>query len=207
MNYRFRRIIACIIDLFLVVLMTSMISNVPSCNPRIDDYNELIEKYNKETTVMLNKISSGEKVQFTKSFKDIVVKTDKSSLFVIIWFLIFSFLYFVLFQYYTGGQTLGKKLFSLQVVSNDGELKLSQLFKRTLLVGSSLFNGVIVFLILKVILSLINLSTNAYFVIYFGLTTASIIFEIVFIINYLLNKEGKALDDIFAKTRVVDLRF
>lgn len=207
MNYKSRRIIACIIDLLLIFILSTMISNVPYCNPYLEQYEVSLEKFNDESNTVLNNLGTGESINITNRYKKLYANLDKYSLFSVLWIIVFSLFYFVFFQYYTGGQTLGKKLFGLQVIDEDGDnVKLSQLFKRNFLIGSTLISGVFIFLLLRLVLILTNISYNIYFSIGMGISLASLIFEIVFIVKFLSSKDGRALDDIFAKTKVIDLR-
>ena len=110
--------------------------------------------------------------------------------------IITCFLYFVLFQGFTYGQTLGKKIMRLKVVSNDGEkVSYKQLFFRTLFLYSIIYYlGLIIFsllfkesLFIKVVhyLSIFN-------------TALFLILGIMIIVN-----GRRGLHDVIGKTKVI----
>lgn len=207
MNYKSRRIIACVIDLLLVFLLSTMISNVPYCNPYLEQYEVSLQEFNEESTTLLNNIGKDKSMNISNRYKKLYVSLDKYSIYNVLWILLFSFLYFVVFQYFTGGQTLGKKLFGLQVIDENGNnVRFGQLFKRNFLIGSTLISGIYIFLLLRLVLILTSISYGIYFSIGIGISFASLLFEIVFVVKFLSSKEGRALDDFFANTKVIDLR-
>lgn len=91
-------------------------------------------------------------------------------------FIIFFILYYVAVPYYYKGQTIGKKVFKLKIVSEDGgEVNIRKLFFREV--------------IAKVFIDYLSL----------GVTV------IASFITMLLREDKKSLSDIIAKTKVIDL--
>lgn len=108
--------------------------------------------------------------------------------------------YFVVFQKSTQGQTLGKKLFKIKVVSNDSSgVKIWQLLIRTLFIYSivsDLISGV----------SILLLPQN----VYIGFNSIIVIvFEFIMyasIIMLVFRSDGRGLHDLVGKTKVIDLK-
>lgn len=127
---------------------------------------------------------------------------EKKSSFNYIINIIACLLYFVLFQGFTNGQTLGKKIMRLKVVSDDGQEKISykRLFIRTLFLYS-----IIYYLALTISVSI--LSESAF----------TLSFNILYMLNYILslvlvfmigvNSNRRGLHDVVAKTKVIELDF
>ena len=142
-------------------------------------------------------------VDYSNKMSKQIYKIDYSMLFNNIYYLVFSFLYFVLFAYFTNGQTLGKKLFKLRVVRQDGEkVKLSNLMLRTLLSGSSIFMGVNIIVVIQLLLLMISQNQVYFYAILFS-SMISYVIEIIGLV-LLFSKEHRSLDDIIGSTKVID---
>ena len=117
---------------------------------------------------------------------------ELTSIFVIL----VSVLYYVVLPIYNKGQTLGKKLFGMKIVSTYGDLNANQLIFRSFLADFVLLNIITVLFLMfasrSIYLSCIELFTLAQYTI----TFASIIMVIV-------NKEGLAIHDGLVHTKVV----
>ena len=67
--------------------------------------------------------------------------------------------------------------------------------------------GVNFILLVRLIFLFIGgISTNTFYNIYLGTQYAAYIFELVFIVVYLVNKKNKGLDDIIAGTKVISTK-
>ena len=166
-KYVYRRISAFLIDVFLVTFVSTIFSSISYVNPFIENYkvayDEYREIYKSESESVLTNPTIKNVVDYSNKMSKQIYKIDYSMLFNNIYYLVFSFLYFVLFAYFTNGQTLGKKLFKLKVVRQDGEkVKLSNLMLRTLLSGSSIFMGVNIIVVIQLLLLMIP-QNQAYF--------------------------------------------
>ena len=211
MGYKRARISAFLVDIFFVVVLTVLIVNVSFLNPGLytsDDaytkymevYDELLTNVNTTVEVKLNEINDKMKV--------VVKDYEKSNKFIYLYYLIFTFIYFVIFQWWNKGQTLGKKLFKLKVVDdNEENPNIFKYILRTLFNGSSLIMGVNFILLVRLIFLFIGgIGTNTFYNIYLGTQYAAYIFELVFIVVYLVNKKNKGLDDIIAGTKVISTK-
>jgi uncharacterized RDD family membrane protein YckC len=210
-SIKYRRFSAIFLDLLLLSLLTSLLFNNSISNPRYNDY----QNYSKEYTELITNIniedySSPDKVvEFKDKVSTLLYNTQKSNLFYYIWFVVLSILYFVIFQYSTGGKTLGKKLYGLKVVDSENKKKisLSRLIGRTLFAGELfLFDGIVFTCILNIIGILLINDGNIYFY-YNALTNLiGIVFEIVLIVTFFKNKNNETITDKVFKTKVIDIK-
>lgn len=206
-KYVYRRISAFLIDIFLVTFISTIFSSISYVNPFIGNYkvayDEYREIYKSESESVLTNPTIKNVVDYSNKMSKQIYKIDYSMLFNNIYYLVFSFLYFVLFAYFTNGQTLGKKLFKLKVVRQDGEkVKLSNLMLRTLLSGSSIFMGVNIIVVIQLLLLMIP-QNQVYF---YAILLSSMISYVIEIIGLVLlfSKEHRSLDDIIGSTKVID---
>ena len=206
-KYVYRRISAFLIDVFLVTFVSTIFSSISYVNPFIENYkvayDEYREIYKSESESVLTNPTIKNVVDYSNKMSKQIYKIDYSMLFNNIYYLVFSFLYFVLFAYFTNGQTLGKKLFKLKVVRQDGEkVKLSNLMLRTLLSGSSIFMGVNIIVVIQLLLLMIPRNQAYFYAILFS-SMISYIIEIIGLV-LLFSKEHRSLDDIIGSTKVID---
>lgn len=206
-KYVYRRISAFLIDIFLVTFVSTIFSSISYVNPFIENYkvayDEYREIYKSESESVLTNPTIKNVVDYSNKMSKQIYKIDYSMLFNNIYYLVFSFLYFVLFAYFTNGQTLGKKLFKLRVVRQDGEkVKLSNLMLRTLLSGSSIFMGVNIIVVIQLLLLMISQNQVYFYAILFS-SMISYIIEIIGLV-LLFSKEHRSLDDIIGSTKVID---
>ena len=109
--------------------------------------------------------------------------------------IIIDVLYFVVFQLYSKGQTFGKKLFKIKVISDEGDLSMNQMIFRSLIANVILANiinfGLITF-------TSKNIYTEA------SVCISMIQYVMMFIsIIMATTKEGRTIHDRVAHTRVV----
>lgn len=206
-KYVYRRISAFLIDIFLVTFISTIFSSISYVNPFIENYkvayDEYREIYKSESESVLTNPTIKNVVDYSNKMSKQIYKIDYSMLFNNIYYLVFSFLYFVLFAYFTNGQTLGKKLFKLKVVRQDGEkVKLSNLMLRTLLSGSSIFMGVNIIVVIQLLLLMIPQNQVYFYAILFS-SMFSYVIEIIGLV-LLFSKEHRSLDDIIGSTKVID---
>lgn len=206
-KYVYRRISAFLIDIFLVTFVSTIFSSISYVNPFIENYkvayDEYREIYKSESESVLTNPTIKNVVDYSNKMSKQIYKIDYSMLFNNIYYLVFSFLYFVLFAYFTNGQTLGKKLFKLRVVRQDGEkVKLSNLMLRTLLSGSSIFMGVNIIVVIQLLLLMIS-QNQVYFNAILFSSMISYVIEIIGLV-LLFSKEHRSLDDIIGSTKVID---
>lgn len=239
-----KRVCAYMIDLFIVLIIASLISSIPTLNKGIDDYqktyseyekkyneyaeylkslesayndseiteeeyNELIKVENYKDLITSRyedqKISKGEynKIvedinnEFDSLAKDYVYTLNKKGVSNSIITLSCTLLYFGIIQYFLKGQTIGKKLLKLKVISaSDKKLNILNYIFRSLIVNDVLLNGIgIVFLLLtskKVYIQADNI---------LGILIS--ICEAVIIFLVLTREDQRGLHDLLLNTKVI----
>lgn len=211
MGYKRARISAFLVDIFFVVVLTVLIGNVSFLNPGLYTSDDAYTKYMEVYDELLTNVNTTDEVKINEindKMKVVVKDYEKSNKFIYLYYLIFTFIYFVIFQWWNKGQTLGKKLFKLKVVDdNEENPNIFKYILRTLFNGSSLIMGVNFILLVRLIFLFIGgIGSNTFYNIYLGTQYAAYIFELVFIVVYLVNKKNKGLDDIIAGTKVISTK-
>lgn len=206
-RYTYRRISAFLIDMFLVVLVATLFSGIKYMNPLMDNYEEAYSEYStlykESSSDLLKSTSFNEITKFSKKMGKAIYKLDLATSLTNVYYLIFYFLYFVVFAYFTDGQTIGKKMFKLRVVGNDSKkVKFSSLFLRGLVNGSTLFMGVNIMIIME-LLCLLLPQNEIYIYATAIVSMISYIIEIIALV-LLFTKSHRSLDDYVGKTKVVD---
>lgn len=211
-KYIDKRVVAFILDFVFVAIILSFVVNIDFLNPLRYDYMDAsknsAEVYNDAYSEYLESDASIKSTEvFINKVAPAVVKTEKNSIFAYIWYLVLSFLYFVVFTYYTGGQTLGKKILGLKVVHKDGsKATIKDLALRFTFYGWSFMYGMHIQIILNLLLMLMPLNSSNYFTIYSGITFLAFIYEIALIITFYIQKEHRSIHDLISKTKVIDLK-
>ena len=114
--------------------------------------------------------------------------------------MVITILYFVVFGYFCNGQTLGKKMLQLQVVSKDDKrVNILKLLLRTVILTGILTS------ILNLIL-LFSVNKEVYFVAeeYIGIVSG--IIEMIILVMVLYRKDKRGLHDMISGTKVIDLK-
>lgn len=188
----YKRLVAYMIDMFIVGLVISIIS-----------YNfdtTRLEKLSDKSIKLMNSFTNGDisSDKYFSEYTDILYKVNKANINSNLLSLVIYVGYFVLFQFFNGGATIGKKLLKIKVVSQGGgEVSLWQMVVRT-----SIINGIV-----PLALSLILIFTTSGLVF---LTLSSIVglFENIFVIicvfMLLYKSNCLALHDIMSKSVVIE---
>ena len=142
-------------------------------------------------TVDTSELLNGEKVNdFTYNIASSGVITSEITL-------IISILYFIVFQYYNNGKTVGKALLKIQVKSKDNKkLKLTQMFLRSVVINSLLTSLTSIICILT--LSKSNYLTASNYIQMIDMAVMFVTFGMV-----MFREDGRGLHDLLANTIVV----
>lgn len=208
-SIKWRRISAFLIDIMLVVYLSVAISQVDILNPYKYSYEEAYEEYNLIYNESYDKLTSGEfkPQEFFKKIEKKLYQIERYTTFQYLWYLAFSFLYFGVFAYFTGGQTLGQKLFKLKVVGDDDEkVSLPRMCLRNLFNGTSMSYGVNFIIILNLLVIYTITGSISFFIVNTLLSIIASIYEIAFIIIFMTRKDHKAIHDILFKTKIVEVK-
>lgn len=166
-----------------------------------DDYKQEIKKFyddKKITKKEYKTINKNMDNHYLKIYKKLYSKVEKNSICYFIIYLITTIFYFVFFNYYTNGETLGKKIFHLKIVNNkDNNKKVSILSY----IIRAIFLYQPIYYIIKLI-CVMTLNGNDYY------SVTSIAYDIqyylqfIIILTVMIKMDGRGLHDLLAGTRV-----
>lgn len=149
----------------------------------VDEYDKLIQKLN---------------IDYAEIETNYSYKLLKYSIIPTVVNLMCVLLYFVVFQFYFNGQTLGKKIMKLKVVSsNEKKLSILNYLLRCLIVNE-------VFINIVSILCLVVLSKNNYIVSNKIIYIVTYILEMVILFMMVFDKSNRGLHDYISNTKVIE---
>lgn len=193
--YFFPRMIAFIIDIILVSVISTLIVMVI---PENENHKKYVEEYEQIQADYIDKKIS-EKEYINKS-KDVVYDIDYTNTPSTIVQVVVLIGYFIVFQFYNKGQTLGKKIMKLRVVSNeDKDLTLNQVAYRAIIVDSILIN-------ILMIGAVLFIGRDYYYYTSFGLQGLDALLIIIALVMIIVRKDGRGLHDVIAKTKVISCK-
>lgn len=187
-----QRFVAFLLDIFILSSIASLISY-----PFLDA--KSIDKLNKNSSEVIEKYTTGEidMDTYVDEVKGISYQLSQKQGVVSLVTLFLAVLYFIVYQYYNNGQTIGKKLMKIKVVSStDKEITMDSFIFRSLIV-----NSILVDMISFAIVIFGN--ETAYF---YGVAICGIIkYTLLLICGFMVmwSKSGLGLHDRIAHTTVV----
>lgn len=188
-----RRILAYIFDMLLMIIAVILIhniiprsSNIANLNTELNNINDLL--FSKKINLLT----------YYNRYSTVVHSVDKENILYSIMDAIYILIYFVIIPTFAHGKTLGKKIFNIKVVKTDK----SKLTCDDLLMRSMVVNGLLYLLFSLV--AVFVFSDIIYFAIeiILGIMQTFLLITSVFMVIY--RKDDKGLQDLLAKTRVVD---
>lgn len=189
MNATFlQRFLAYIIDILIVVILLNLITY----NINFDKRNDL----NSEITNYLTEYDPTN-VESVNKLLDLQYQYNKESILVDAVSVIMTVGYFIVFQYFNKGQTIGKKLLKIRISGKDN---------KKVGIGQLVLRSIIIYQILVNITNLILISTvdkMLYLNIYGILTAVQSIFIVITMLFILYRKDKRGLHDIMSGTYVV----
>jgi len=174
---------------------TSLMDNYP-------DYRKYILKIDEDTVTNIDKLNYIKDTvhdQYKLKGEDYAYKLIKLSIIQKIISILCILMYFVVIQYYLGGQTLGKRLMKLQVKSNNGKkLTILNYFIRSLILNE------VVITILNVI-CVLTLPKSGYLIYNQIIYYVTYVIEMTILFMIMFDKNSRGLHDYVSNTKVVDL--
>lgn len=188
----FPRLIAYIIDTVIVSLILSLVLVVV---PQSENYETYLKEYEQVQADFLDeKIDADE---YINRSIEVVHDIDYSNVVSMILEVVIIILYFVVFQCYNKGQTLGKKLMHIRVVSaTEEDLTVNHYIFRSVIINSLLANILIIGMVLF-------MNKQIYYYASFGLQGIQILLVVISIFMVLYKKDGRGIQDLVANTKVV----
>ena len=186
-----QRFLAFIIDMFLISFIASLITT-----PFIDT--DKTAKLEKESVELMEHLQD-ENVdyqEYVDQYISVYYKLTRATGIDTIVSILFSVLYFVVYQVLAKGQTFGKKLMKIRVVSKEGDLSFNQMIFRSFLSNFILVN-------LLSFIFMLFASKRVYFYVsgcFLMIQYAIVLISAVMIMN---RKNGEAIHDKIAHTMVI----
>lgn len=194
MDTSLKRIIAFVIDIVIVSLVVSLINLLP-LDPYKDKYKDAYEKYNE----VVQKSAEDEKNDYKNEIIELNYEVYKYRTYSSMFSATALILYFGVLPLVMNGQTLGKKIMKLRVVSNN-EKKLN--FWKYL---------IRIVILNNIWLSLINI--GAVYVVsgvkfYYVTYVISMLSSLIYMLNLIMvmfRKDNRGLHDMVAGTKVIEV--
>ena len=191
----FKRVGAYVLDILIVSLIVYLLSFIPFLNP---NHNAYTEKYNEllnlQQQYTKNEMSTED---YETAFNPIAYEIHRLETNYVVIDLVVVLLYFAVLQYFCKGQTIGKKLFQIRVVSNDK----TPLTIVNYLLRSIVLNNVLISIILQCVIHFMN--SENYFNVYQNVNLAGNIVTYIIIFMIIVRNDGRGLHDYIANTKVV----
>ena len=191
---KLKRIIAFIIDMFLVMMISSMIYMLPIFKSNMEEYT----KYMEENSIITMYTEGGSTDIAPEEANHISYELSKllNPLYIILCAV--TFLYFGILGYIWNGQTLGKKLFKLRVTSSqDKHLNPTLYIIREIIVTNLIFQ------LISVIITM-TLKEEAWINVNLYLSRVSLFVYFLLLGFMIFRSDEKGLQDLICKTEVIE---
>ena len=191
----YKRIIAYLLDLIIVAIISNLLT--------INIYNsKQYQDANNEYNNLLHEFSNGEitEEEFFDRSNDTAYTLSKESVVVTIVSEVIVIVSYVVVPYFMNGQTLGKKIMKLKIVSNSN---------KKITMNNYLIRGLLINLILVNLISIVTilfLDKNMYLTISDIVTKVFSLFYMVSISMVVFKDDRRGLHDVIAGTKVIDIK-
>ena len=191
----FKRVGAYVLDILIVSLVVYLLSFISFLNP---NHNAYTEKYNELLNLQQqftnNEISAKD---YETAFKPIAYEIHRLETNYVIIDIVVVLLYFAVLQYFAKGQTIGKKLFQIRVVSNNKE----PLTIVNFLLRSIVLNNILISVALQCVIHF--MTSENYYNVYQNINLVGSIITYTIIFMVIVRRDGRGLHDYVANTKVV----
>ena len=188
----FKRISAYLIDCIILFFVITLVNFFIPISAETKDLNDKFFKVSQE--YLEEKITV---VEYNEQLEEVNYKLAKATYISSVVSIGIYILYFVVYQAYNNGQTLGKKLFKIQVVKTDD----SMVDMNSLLVRGLIPYGLLVNLILNI--SILFINQSGYVLLSTLLNNAHLIIIVITLIMMMIKSRG--IHDILSRTKVVQM--
>ena len=189
-----QRFAAFIIDIMIISLIASFIST-PFINPSNN------KKLSSQSSELVEKVLAGEidQEEYIEKASVITYRIDRNNSLYTIINILLGIAYFIIYQFYKQGQTIGKQIFKIKISSREGELSMNQMIVRGLVIDMILFD------LIRFAFCMFTDSSN-----YFLGYTSVLIVEIIILslcgFMVMFRKDRRGLHDIICNTKVVNVK-
>lgn len=197
-DIRIKRVGAYLLDMVLVTLIVMILSYVDLLNPTLEQYNSTYTTYSEKYDQYQNEEISED--EYKEAYYQYNYDVARYGACYTIINLVVVIGYFVIFQYFNHGQTLGKKILSIKVVGyNDKKLNIGNYLVRALILNGLFFNVV-------ALIAVWFTNITAYYNISYWCYQINYLLEVVIICMIFMDKDNRGLHDKLAGTVVIDLK-
>lgn len=141
----FKRICAYIIDIAIVSFILFLFSKIEILNPNVDKINSIQNEYEKYIETVAKNDADVTKLLKDDKVQNYIYELAKLQVPTSILNVVITFGYFVVFQFFNKGQTIGKKFMKIRVKSIKGDkLSFMQVVGRSLLINEILVSILII---------------------------------------------------------------
>ena len=190
--YAFPRVLAFVIDFMIVTLLSSFVLSIV---PQNKNYAVYLEEYQKIQADFLARDIDPE--EYVNKSVDVIYDIDYSNVLPMIVEVVILILYYIVFQFYNKGQTIGKKLLKIRILSSDyKEVTMNQLIVRSLVVPAIASKMLIIAMVLF-------MGKNIYYYASFTVQGIQMAVFIIYIFMIMYSKTGRGIHDRLAKTTVI----
>lgn len=204
MKIKYKRLVAYIIDFILISFFVSLLAGSGVLNKAMDKYYSANERLEEKYDEILGVIEGKDKESNLDETMLLDVKAivydinDFGNVYYAIEILAMIG-YFVLFQYFNKGQTLGKKIMKIRIVDKEEQpISLGNLLLRAVLLYGILFN-IITMIGVEV------LNVNSFYILYVVVNLLKIVFTYAIYFMILFRKDEKGLHDLLASSKVIEV--
>ena len=199
-----KRITAFLLDILLVFFLASLVTSIHFINPYYKKYEAAFKEYSEVTNNYLEeKISEKEFLQLNYVNYYNVSRFSVPYNIVIVVILI---LYFVVFQKFNNGQTMGKQIMKIKVVNNSDnkDVSLIKYLLRSLPIYYISIGAIIPLLLNS--LALLFVKGKIFYIVSACINYAFVILGVVTLTIMLSRKDKRGLHDLIAGTKVIELK-
>ncbi len=186
----FQRLLAYILDMVLLGIILSVVT--------MGMDNDRLDKINDELMDVSSQYVDGElkPTEYLEKSNQLTYDYQKASVAINGISLALTIGYFTVFQYLNKGQTIGKKLMKIKVVSDGKQPGVGAMIIRTFIINGIISNALALVLVFV-------LNRNTYSTVYSGV---SLVVEVIILASafmVLYRKDRKGIHDMLAKTEVL----
>ncbi len=199
-----KRITAFLLDILLVFFLASLVTSIHFINPYYKKYEAAFKEYSEVTNNYLEeKISEKEFLQLNYVNYYNVSRFSVPYNIAIVVILI---LYFVVFQKFNNGQTMGKQIMKIKVVNNSDnkDVSLIKYLLRSLPIYYISIGAIIPLLLNS--LALLFVKGKMFYIVSACINYAFVILGVVTLTIMLSRKDKRGLHDLIAGTKVIELK-
>ncbi len=187
-----KRVAAYIADWLIVGIIAALFGRVQVLNPHYDEY---LDEYESYTETLKNSMTDA---SLKEELTELTYNVSKASVNLVIINLVVGTVYFVGFQFLNKGQTLGKKLLKIKMVTTEegSSLKIYQVLLNAIIINNLLTTTLS-------ILAISFLSKAAYIKYSSGIEMLELAFLLGSLACMIIRNDGRGLHDLLANTKVV----